>query len=411
MTAGEDVKINGRALRVGYLSGPSDADRVYDDLLQSRPANYFGTNYMRQFLLLMTSLGARAEIETWFGGRAYRKRTGPFLFNNVPEPRSRGVAYHVGQVIRQLGVLRRMLRFRPDLLVLTGKQGYWWVLAPLRLLGTRFIASFHCVLWPPYGRVKMHERLLLHLDRMLVLRHLKAVVSTSKQITDQFTQMAGSRADRVPVFAHLPTYDPEQFADLPPPEPDKRMFRTMFSGRIEANKGIYLVLKLARQLHEARPGQFVFEICGDGSELESVRAEVEELGLSNAVKLHGYCTPDQMKDVIRRSDAVIVPTRSDFAAGFEMTCAEAILGGRPLVTSKVCPALEYLRPASIEVPPDDADAYQSAIEALRDDPELYETKRAQCREVSDQFFDPSKSWDAAMRQAIDTALALETVRF
>ena len=61
------------------------------------------------------------------------------------------------------------------------------------------------------------------------------------------------------------------------------------------------------------------------------------------------------------SHACIVPTRTNYEAGFEMTCSEAILAGRPLVTSKVCPALDYLRDASIEATPDDAASYRDAI--------------------------------------------------
>jgi glycosyltransferase involved in cell wall biosynthesis len=105
-----------------------------------------------------------------------------------------------------------------------------------------------------------------------------------------------------------------------------------------------------------------------------------------------------------RSHAAIVPTRSDFDAGFEMTCSEAILSGRPLVTSAVCPALHYLREASIEVEPDNVEQYRAAIERLKDDPELFAAKQRACAPLSAQFFDWSESWDAAMRRALSAVL-------
>jgi glycosyltransferase involved in cell wall biosynthesis len=395
---------NDRPLRVGYLSGPADADRMYEDLLACRPATYFGTNYMRQFLILMQELGAAALIETWFGEERSRRQLGPFLFSNVPEPRSSGAGYHLGQAARQIGVLARFMRFRPDVVVLTGKQGYWWLLAPLRLFGTRFIASFHCVLWRRFGRTKWHERFLLSLERALVLRHLAAVVSTSRAISEQFTELVGDK--RIPLFEHLPSYEASQFADIAPPVPASgRPFRVLFTGRIEANKGVYDVVEIARQLARERPGEFAFDLCGDGTELANLRQQVTRQQLDEIVHLHGYCTPDRLKAVMRESQAVIVPTRSDFVAGFEMTCAEAILSKRPLVTSAVCPALDYLGPASIEVRPDAVEEYKQAIVRLKDEPDLFAAKRDASTTLSAQFFDRANSWEAAMRGALAAAMA------
>jgi glycosyltransferase involved in cell wall biosynthesis len=106
---------------------------------------------------------------------------------------------------------------------------------------------------------------------------------------------------------------------------------------------------------------------------------------------------------MRGSHAVIVPTRSDFVAGFEMTCAEAILSGRPLITSAVCPAVDYLGPATIEVPPDAIEEYKRAIVRLKDESALFEAKRDASRTLSAQFFDQANSWDVAMRGALAVA--------
>ena len=391
-----------RPLRVGYVAGPSDADRIYEDLKSDRPRVYFGTNYMRQFLLLMDTLDALAWIEIWHGDRRYRRRIGRYVFDNVPQREARSLSYHLQNAAHMLGMLWRFLKFRPDVVVLTGKQEYWWLLAPLRLTGTRFIASFHSVIWPPFHPLKRHYKALLFLNRRLILSHLAAAVSTSRAISDQFRALAGPR---IPLFEHLPSWEPEQFegiapADQLPPKP----FRTMFMGRIERDKGVYDLLDMAAQLERERPGEFVFELCGDGTELPEVRRQVEQRGLNQAVQLHGYCPPDRMKSVMGLCHAAIVPTRTDCPAGFEMTCAEAILGGRPLVTSAVAPALHYLRPASIEVPPEVVAAYKAAIVRLSDDPALYREKRTACAALRDQFFAFENSWDYAMRAAFGAVL-------
>lgn len=396
-----------RRLRVGYVSGPSDADRIYEDLKSDSPRSYFGTNYMRQFLLLMEELEAEAVIETWHGDRRYRRKIDNFTFNNIPQIQTRGLGFHLQHIAHMLGILIRFLSYRPDVVVLTGNQEYWWVLAPMRLTGTRFVASFHSVIWPPFLSLKRHYRLLLRLNQHLILRHLSAAVSTSRKISEQFRQLAGQYSAHIPLFEHLPTWQPQEFDGIAPADQlGREPFATMFMGRIERDKGVYDLVQIARELHEARPGEFEFHLCGDGTSFSDLSRAVDNQQLGNVVHLHGYCPPERMKAVMGKCHAVIVPTRIDCPAGFEMTCAEAILGGRPLITSAVAPALDYLQPASIEVPPEDADAYREAIVRLKDDRNLYRTKQEATAALRDQFFAYENSWDRAMRLAFADLLPL-----
>lgn len=84
-----------------------------------------------------------------------------------------------------------------------------------------------------------------------------------------------------------------------------------------------------------------------------------------------------------------------------MVCAEAILAGRPLVTSAVCPALEYVKEAAVEVPPDDVPAYCRALLDLANDRGLYERKIAACKPIQEQFYDVSNGWGSKLRELID----------
>ena len=56
-----------------------------------------------------------------------------------------------------------------------------------------------------------------------------------------------------------------------------------------------------------------------------------------------------MRAMYDDAHVVIVPTTSDFIEGFNKVVAEAVLAGKPVITSSVCPALEYVRDAVIEV--------------------------------------------------------------
>jgi hypothetical protein len=87
-----------------------------------------------------------------------------------------------------------------------------------------------------------------------------------------------------------------------------------------------------------------------------------------------------------------------------MVCAEAILANRPLIASVVCPALEDLRGASIEVQPDNVDQYCQAILGLSDDPELYSHKQAACAALHEPFYNSENSWATKIKEALSKYL-------
>lgn len=391
-----------RPLRIAFVSGPANIAVIYREWREGKRQEYFGTDYMKQFLDVATDLGAESHVVTWFGDRASLGREGAFTFDNRPLPSSGGLRYHWGMLWWHLRLLPTLLRFRPDILLLTGNQNHWWLLAPVRWAGARIVISYHSVVWPKYGATQRVWRAFIALNRRLILRHARAILETSNDIRVQIEQLLGRDREHVAVLGHLPSYKPEQFATVAPPGPaPRRPFRTVFMGRTEANKGIYDVVEIARRLEAERPGDYKFDLCGSGGQLEALRIRVAELGLTDAVAVHGQRGPEQLRALLGASHACIVPTRTDFEAGFEMTCSEAILAGRPLVTSAVCPALHYLRPAAIEVPPDDVDAYQAAIVRLSGDAALYDRLQRACAPLQGQFYDPANSWYTAMRRAIE----------
>lgn len=392
----------GRRLRIAYIGGPVDAVAIHRQWVEAAGSDYFGTDYMKQFLQLTSDLGAESHVVTWHAGAAGETRLGDFTFDNRPIPRATGFGYHLANILWFLRLAPKLARFRPDVLILIGNANYWWALSFLRWFGTAFMPSYHGVLWNKFGAVSPAWRLLLRLNRRLILKPAKAIVAASDDIRRQAEELLGSDAAGKDIVTHLPSYAPAQFAPIPPPGPaPRRPFRTIFLGRTVANKGIFDIVEIARRLEQERPGEFVFDICGDGVDFGALQARARELGLEEVVILHGYCRPDAIQRLYGRSHAAIVPTRTEIEVGFEMTCAEAILAGRPLVTSPVCPALEYVQAASVAVEPDNVDQYRDAIVRLADDEAFYETKRAACGPLKDPFYDPANSWYAAMKQVIE----------
>lgn len=392
----------GRRLRIAYIGGPVDAVAIHRQWVEAAASDYFGTDYMRQFLQLVSDLGAQAHIVTWHAGPAGVTQLGDFTFDNRPIPGATGLGYHLANIFWFLRLAPRLARFRADVLILIGNANYWWVLSFLGWFGAAFIPSYHGVLWNKFGHVAASWRLMLKLNRRLILKPARAIVAASDDIRRQAEELLGKDAAGKDIVTHLPSYSRVQFAPIPAPgPPPRRPFRTILLGRTVANKGIFDVVEIARRLEQERKGEFVFDICGDGVDFGALQARVSELGLEQAVILHGYCRPDAIRRLYGQSHAAIVPTRTEIEVGFEMTCAEAILAGRPLITSPVCPALEYVREASVAVEPNDADQYREAIVRLADDEAFYQEKRAACGPLQDQFYDPANSWYAAMRLVIE----------
>ena len=167
---------------------------------------------------------------------------------------------------------------------------------------------------------------------------------------------------------------PEYFAQIPPPPPyDQRPFQIMFLGRMIRCKGIFDILEMAQKV-EARAARTasVGKFAAPGTIWRNSSASQHEMGLESIVRVRGWISLPDLIDVYARSHAAIVPTRSSFIAGLEMTAAEAILAGRPLITSSVVPALELVRPACVEARTDDVDSYVEGVLKLISDREYYE---------------------------------------
>lgn len=388
--------------RIGYLSGPAEAERFLMEM-RSGASDYFGTNYMKQFLQLAEERDVDAYVITWHRGKDYRRRAGRFLFHNKAMRERSGIYFYLDMLIWHLWVLGRMVLFRPDVMLVTGNPGYWWILFPLRMMGTSFVASYHGLPQPKFGRQKPVNRFFATLSGWLVLRSMPAIVSTSKDISDQVRRLVGPGVTPT-IIEHLPSYGRGQFDNIHPVAtlPDWP-FEIVFVGRIEVDKGVFDVLSAAWSIERNHPGRYRFHFCGDGTQSERLITEIRQRGLDDVAVYHGYCGPDRMRAIMSQCHLSVVPTHADCQAGFEMTCCEAILSGRPLVASAACPALHYLHGASIEVTPGDVDDLQSAILALAHDRDRYRRLAAACDPLQEQFFDPERSWAKAMHKALNLA--------
>ena len=386
-------------IRLAYLSGSVDALAVYRTWAEGRHYDYFGTNYLSQFYEVCSDLDADTYVVTTLPERFSRRATGRLLIENHPTPLGlRGLRFHLAAIAWFFRVIVSLYRFRPHVVIATALQNYWFLLSVLKWTGIVIVPSVHCALWPKFASLRRSWRLLLRLNRYFFVNCCDAVMAVSEDLAEQIRSLAGDGKVRVVKF--LPTYPSNQFHSFRPANIDGGPFRIMFGGRIERNKGVFDLVDVAERLERNEPGRFHFDICGNGPDLETLRQRIEDIGLIATVSCHGFCGRAKYSALLEQAHVVIVPTTSNFEEGFNKVCAEAILAGRPVITSAVCPALAYVGDAGIEVPPDSVEGYCEAILALSSDRDLYERKRCACKAVQRQFYDANNSWGAKLREVL-----------
>ncbi len=148
----------------------------------------------------------------------------------------------------------------------------------------------------------------------------------------------------------------------PPPAPTEP--RLAVVGRLIPIKGHDTLLAALARLRE-EVADVTLEIAGDGQLEEELRATVERLGLSSAVRFLGRVAPPA--PVFERAAVVVVPSRGE---GFGMVALEAMERGRAVAASDVGGLAEVVADGvtGLLVPPDDPAALAAAIGELLRDP-------------------------------------------
>ena len=395
---------NPQPLRILYAAGPGDVVGTYRHWKQGRDdPSQVAITYSGLFYDLCRELGAEAYVISYCARRD-KIVDPPFTVENRPPPlaRARGALYHLGQVWSGVRLAMTAARFRADV-VLTMGGAEWFSLGLLRLLGIKTIATLHGHLWrvshPPRGK----DRLLWKLNGRFFRRQVLVVMVLSDSIAAQVRSLAGP-TPRAPMLPFTPTYRREMFEGVagtsPPAAPP---FRVFYAGRIERDKGVFDLLDIATRFAAEGRRDVEFDLCGVGGQLDELRRRAAEAGVADRFRCHGHVDKPVMRRMYRDAHAVVVPTTSDSVEGLNKVVVESVLASRPVVTSRACPALEYVREGVVEVPPDDVRAYGQAILTLADDPEFYAAKVRGCAASTERFYDPAQGWNATLRRALELA--------
>jgi glycogen synthase len=386
-----------KPLRILYAVGPENVIESYNCWSKGENvSSQVSITYSSQFYQVCKKLNAKGYVIA----QASKKqivRTEQFAIEHRPVPfaNAKGIFYHFRQIWLGLHLLFSAYRFQANVAIIDSGTTYWFVLSLFRLLGIEVIPSLHCTLWRKYGKQTLGEKIILRLSQNIFSRDSKAITAVSQDIAGQISQLTKGNHSQVLVF--LPSFCRADFADIAPPAKVRSPFRVLYVGRVEYDKGVFDLLEIAKRFGSEGRKDVVFDICGNGSALETLRLAVQKSEVEANFLCHGYCYKSEMREMLMRSHVVIVPTKSDFVEGFNRVVAESILSGRPVITSAVCPAISYVQDGVFEVPPDDVQAYGNALLTACDDYQLYEQKRLACLSLQEQFYDVNNSWESAIR--------------
>ncbi len=387
-------------LRIVYSAGPGDVIRTYRHWAQGMDdPTQVSMTYSGMFYDLCSERGDSAFVIAACQ-REDRLENGRSLIVHRPARFSKGPGplFYVGQMWSDVRLIASALWYRADVVVVACGNTSWFPLRLLPFMGITVVASLHCRLWSKYRKLSRLQLLMRRLRVAFFTRSVFRVLSISHDVTSQLNEMTAGHHQ--PVVQFNPTFRRRHFEGIASPARGE-VFRALFVGRVDAEKGVYDLLETARRFLAMDRTDIHFDICGDGPALVDIRRRVGESHLADVVQCHGHCGWERMREMYSASHVVVVPTSGAFVEGFNKVVAEAVLAGRPVVTSDACPAVDYIGDAVLKIPVDDVHACGNAILALCDDANLYERKRLACLQAQEQFYDMERSWMGALRRVLN----------
>jgi len=388
-----------KPLRVMYAAGPGDIVMAHRSWMAGQQAS-------KEVSITFSSQIADAFLGTdcilYMQSDYYRKDIlldRNWVIENRPlsSISAHGAIFHLILLWKTARIVATALHFHADVLFIDSGRAEWFGLSPLKWFGISVIPILHNNMWPAgHKSTRIMKLLVYRLNGRYWRSTPTATIAFSPECERQVLEIAGHTNG--PIIQARAQFLASYFDAIPaPPDRTGQPFQVMYAGRIEKDKGALDLAQMAQRLEKLQPGHFAWTICGDGSALAELSALIKEYRLEGSVILKGRQNREQMAEAYSQAQAIVVPTKSSFAEGFAMVVAEAVLAGRPCVTSSVVPALEILEDACVRAVTDDVDSYVAALLALASDRKLYKKKAEACAALRQQFVDRSFGLTAAIK--------------
>ena len=189
-----------------------------------------------------------------------------------------------------------------------------------------------------------------------VLGSSDLTTSVSRWLSEQTHTI--SPMERPPIVAPMPAA-----TELFTPGPGRERDRLLYVGRLNAQKGVELLLRALALMQ--RPA--TLDIVGDGADAQSLRNLAGSLGIGERITWHGTLPQENLIPFYRRAAALVVPSRDE---GLGLVAVEAQLCETTVVAFDSGGLRDIVEDGStgVLVPQLDEEALASAIDGLLADP-------------------------------------------
>lgn len=230
------------------------------------------------------------------------------------------------------GVVRSILRWQPDILVLT----QYAAIAQQHLMYLWTLLRKPWIFWSEAPGVEFHE---IGLVRNEVLRQIlrNAAILPLRRFPSHIWAI-GSRAQRAyqslskAKCVNVPyCFDQSAFRIIPLRETKvARPIKFLYVGKLVYRKGFDILLQAVAQLSQFR-ADFRLVIVGDGPHRELLRELSQEVG--QYVDFRGFKELAEIPSLYAECDVFVFPTRYD---GWGMVIPEAMAAGMAVISSRSC---------------------------------------------------------------------------
>ncbi len=169
----------------------------------------------------------------------------------------------------------------------------------------------------------------------------------------------------------------------------------LFTGRVEWEKGVHVLLEAVRLL--ALAGRFYPTIvAGTGTREEALKDEFSDLVDDGLATFAGWVSEEHLRDLVGAADVVVVPSIYE---PFGLVALETAAVGTPLIVSEVGGLADIVhdRHTGLTVPAEDPVALSEAIHEVVADPLNARERAARLRES----LHPKYDWRQIAKQTIE----------
>jgi phosphatidylinositol alpha-mannosyltransferase len=204
------------------------------------------------------------------------------------------------------------------------------------------------------------------LFRMVFRRHLAKIhgrIAISRRALQAAEPYAPGEFRIIPSGVDLGRFHP---GVSPRPERRSGQRRILFLGRLDARKGIDVLLQAFPAVLKSVPDARL-AVVGNGPMEPRARKTAEELGVSDSVEFLGSALPEDLPRVYAGCDVYCAPSLGGETLGIVLL--EAMASGTPVVASRIPGYDETVRDGvdGMLVPPRDAEALSSVLAGLLTD--------------------------------------------